>query len=153
MTTPPSDNPGTEVLPTGNPGACPGAATLKAIIEDPTIDDPQVTAHLETCEPCRQRLDAMAGQSYSLGLARGDRAPLDPLSPNNVDAAPDDESTPDPHLARALAAAHSAIQTPAADHAALPDDLRFLSPPRSPGYIGALGSYDIIQCVGQGGMG
>jgi anti-sigma factor RsiW len=140
MTTPPpSDNPSTEVLP----DPCPDEATLAGLLDNPDADATQLARHLDGCEACRTRLDAMAGQSYSPGLARG---PRDDEIPYNPDA--------EPELHRALAAARNADPhrtTPT--RAPLPEELQFLSPLRSPGYIGSLGPYDIIQCVGQGGMG
>jgi serine/threonine-protein kinase len=140
MPTPSSDN-------SESPG-CPSIERLAALLDSHEGDDGgELASHLETCESCRQRLDALAGKGAWLDPLSGKS---DPVSTNVIV-----DADAEPELRQALDAAHNCGQS-AVEHgpvASPPPELSFLSPSATPGYIGRLGPYNVIELVGQGGMG
>jgi hypothetical protein len=110
--------------------------------------------HLDECPTCQQALDRLAA-----GGATWDRAAVhlgagaDSAEPALERVVRELESEP-PSAARAQASGLSGPETQAEqgpDH--LRDELSFLDPPTTPGHLGRLGHYEVLEVVGRGGMG
>jgi serine/threonine protein kinase len=137
MPTPSNDNPDAPAL------QCPDADRLAALLDSSAPADGELARHLETCESCRQRLASLAGEG----------AWLDPLAARTGVL---NNSAADAELRDVLQAVHDSSPRPEEPLTApspLPPELRFLTPSAIPGYVGRLGPYNIIELVGQGGMG
>jgi serine/threonine-protein kinase len=85
-----------------------------------------VEAHLLVCPACRNRLDELAGGARWWAEVR-----------RHLDGAADVSRTSDPDMAR---------RSPE-------DSLDFLQPSDNPAVLGRLGSYEVLEVLGQGGMG
>lgn len=97
----------------------------------------ELTRHLDACAACREKLDRLAaGDDAWLAAARdlGEQAPPEPALEQVMRAIKHD-------------AGPTETQTPAADC------LDFLDPSEKPGHLGRLAHYEILQIIGQGGMG
>jgi serine/threonine-protein kinase len=95
--------------------------------------------HLESCRACQERLrraEGLGGDLQTLGRQFGDPTcvPLDPTLREVV---------------RRLYGVEASARTPAAE----PVDLYFLRHADRPDLLGTLGSYEVTEVVGQGGMG
>jgi serine/threonine protein kinase len=92
--------------------------------------------HLESCPACQERLDRE--ERCGEALARVARQVGDPT------VAP-----PDPTLSEFLDRLHQGTAPAGAE----PADLYFLRPAGRPGVLGLLGTYEVHEVIGQGGMG
>src|SRR5579871_1642261 len=85
-----------------------------------------VEAHLLVCPACRDRLDELAGGAPWWAAVR-----------RYLDDAASSSRTADPDAPRRPAE----------------DSLDFLQPSDNPGVLGRLGSYEVLEILGRGGMG
>ncbi len=133
---------------------CPCTETFQALI-DGRIDAPrqaELTAHLDVCEDCQHRLDA---------LAAGDGGWCAAACRCIDEERPTDDSAFWPAMRQVRLATATAAVTPpdpadTGEHQPLQPadvDLSFLSPPSRPEFLGRLGRYNVVGVIGRGGMG
>src|SRR5438132_9132194 len=123
---------------------CPDQVRWKSLLDGtlPEREQAQLAGHLDTCENCQRTLDEMAagGKSWS-GPARG-------LARERPDA----DVVLQEAIAKLKAAPGEAMtEVPAASPT--PMDLDFLDPSENPNHLGRLGTYEVIEVIGRGGMG
>ncbi len=123
--------------------SCPNDAQLQSLIDGALPADVQaaLAAHLEICETCRHKLDALAGTSVAI-----------PPSGSAV-SEPADRSS-------ALAEAMRRLKANQADETATVAaisiggaSLSFLAPSANPRHLGRLAGYEVLEVIGRGGMG
>ncbi len=120
---------------------CPGIESWQALFRDdlPPDERDRCERHLESCARCQERLDH--AEEFAEALRMRARRVGDPtLVP------------PDPACGALLERLHgvrSTIRTAPGE----PADLYFLRPSERPGVLGLLGNYEVLEVVGQGGMG
>jgi serine/threonine protein kinase len=119
---------------------CPTPDELRLLLEE-SLPQPQQTVlqqHLDNCEVCQKALAAMVAGSESWEAAvahlKGEV-----------------ESQPEPGLEEVVRRIKA--DEPHVEHQAKAKPLDFLQPSDQPGSIGRLGTYEVSQIVGQGGMG
>jgi serine/threonine-protein kinase len=95
----------------------------------PPDSERSIEAHLLACPACRNKLDELAG---------GARWWTEIRRHLGSDGAAESLRRPDP---------------PAPQGSAAPVDLSFLQPSDNPAVLGRLGTYEVLEVVGQGGMG
>jgi serine/threonine protein kinase len=122
--------------------SCPEASRLQALVEGILAEPDQaaVTQHLETCETCQDRLEEAAAGDALWSMA--------------AEHLRQGESMPQRILQRLLP--HGSQTCACSDAevvAATALSLGFLSPATAPGHLGRLGQYDVLEVLGQGGMG
>jgi serine/threonine protein kinase len=125
---------------------CPGIESLKGLLDGtlPSNDQATLNTHLESCEVCQRTLEGLvAGRESWSGVA-------DQLAGANATS----------KHGEALAAVMENAKRGAADANTAPGrvqdspvSLDFLKPSSQPGYLGRLGSYEVIEVVGRGGFG
>src|SRR5207248_893919 len=93
--------------------------------------------HLETCELCQQTAEALIGG--------GTPWPAGPID--------DPAAAPDTLLLRVIEQARDPAAAPTEPRGEVLSALDFLSPPETPGHLGRLGPYEVLEEVGRGGMG
>ncbi|OAI50325.1 hypothetical protein AYO44_17845 [Planctomycetaceae bacterium SCGC AG-212-F19] len=125
-----------------DPLACPRADQLRQLLDGGLAEAAQatVTAHLDACPACQQRLEGLAtGNSslYSTPVLSALSRPREPLLDNVLQAFKADTRVTFP----------SWPTTPAAWVQS------FLQPATTPDYMGRFDAYDVMEVVGQGGMG
>ncbi|HJT78244.1 MAG TPA: serine/threonine-protein kinase, partial [Gemmataceae bacterium] len=120
---------------------CPGAEGWQALLDaalTPEQWEPY-ERHLESCPACQGFLER-AGEDgdclRQLGQEVGDPTRL----------------SDEPALAQALERLRECVGPAGADPAG-PADLYFLRPSDRPGVLGTLGGYEVLEVIGQGGMG
>jgi serine/threonine protein kinase/regulation of enolase protein 1 (concanavalin A-like superfamily) len=125
--------------------SCPDLAQLQELVNGDLAaeEEARLTAHLDSCVSCREKLETLAGEEFHL-------------------LAPDAELTePSPEAEPALAAVMDQLQQTGsvrvgsaleAGGDAAPT-LSFLAPPAQPENLGRLGHYEVLSVVGRGGMG
>jgi WD40 repeat protein/serine/threonine protein kinase len=124
-------------------GTCPDDASLKRLLDETleASEQSELSAHLETCNDCRHRLENFVAGGDSWVAARG-----------LCHAQKDDTQ---PGLRRVMAELESEISsadTLGSAHVEIKDVLAFLGPPQQPGNLGRLGHYEILEVIGHGGM-
>ncbi len=125
------------------PQTCPKEASLQALIDGTLLQDEQgrISAHLESCVDCRQRLESLADQSRV-------------ISPEIVSAeAPIRCSGALEEVMRKLKSSMGGLEAVSAGSTIAPLSPRFLSPSENPRHLGRLGGYEILEVIGHGGMG
>src|SRR5262245_2872195 len=123
---------------------CPDEAELRKLIDGGATPEEQtaLAQHLDSCADCRAFLDRLAaGRGSWADVARQ-------LGDFPAPAAPALAGVMDQLEADAERQETSAEQTHAAER-----KLDFLEPPETPGHLGRLGHYEVLETVGQGGMG
>src|SRR5436190_2656652 len=133
---------------------CPGTDRLRQLLDEtlPAPEQQELHAHLETCAACQQALDRLAAGGATWERAAAHLAPADQGN--------------DPALQQVVADLQSAARTeasaagtPHADETQAEaaqrgdNELAFLDPPATPGHLGRLGHYAVVEVVGRGGMG
>ena len=123
---------------------CPETSHFQQLLDDSLADDQrmELASHLKDCADCQKRFEELAALSELAD--RGDDGV--------VDRQPTGESRLDGVIVDLLA------ELPDAAVACGPsttDDvsLDFLSPSNNPEHLGRLGSYEVVEVIGQGGMG
>jgi serine/threonine protein kinase len=105
----------------------------------PPDDQERYESHLESCPACREQLEQLASSGEPLlRLARQFGDPT---------CCPDD-----PTLAQVMEQLQE-LQSPVRAAVGEPADLSFLRPAGRPGLLGSLGTYEVLEVIGRGGMG
>ncbi len=124
---------------------CPGRAVLKRLLDGSLSEHEQeaIEHHLDTCEACQARLDALAGGNEDL-----------PRQMQNLREGPAADS---PGLRRVIGVLKDQLEpeteATGTTVSAASEVLEFLDPPDVPGDLGKLGPYRVQEVLGQGGMG
>ncbi|HTU90757.1 MAG TPA: protein kinase, partial [Gemmataceae bacterium] len=123
---------------------CPDPAQLQELVNGTLAaeDEVRLTAHLDSCVSCRERLETLAGEEFRLPAEDAE------------------ESSSSPEAEPALAAVVAQLQeqnagervSMEADGDVMPT-LPFLASSAHPGHLGRLGHYEVLSVVGRGGMG
>ncbi|HJT78163.1 MAG TPA: protein kinase, partial [Gemmataceae bacterium] len=120
---------------------CPDTACWQALLDGAVSAEERERCerHLESCPACQERLDrADRCDGELLGRARRVGDPT--------------TAPPDPALVGILERLHDGT-SPERPAPPEPDDLYFLRPSDQPGILGVLGDYEVLEVIGQGGMG
>ncbi|MDB5347159.1 MAG: serine/threonine protein kinase [Schlesneria sp.] len=121
--------------------SCPSPDELRLLLEE-SLPEPQQTIlqqHLDNCEACQKALASMVAGSESWEAAVAHLK-------GRV------ESQPEPGLEEVVRRI-KADELDGEEYRAKAKPLDFLQPSDQPGSIGRLGTYEVSQIVGQGGMG
>jgi serine/threonine protein kinase len=123
------------------PLECPQGECLESLTAHDVAEDQleEWERHLNQCTACRARLDGAA--QWDDRLARLGRQVGDPTT-----------AAADPHLARIREHLHGLMVLDGATPVA-PEELFFLEPCDRPELLGTLGDYEVLEVIGQGGMG
>ncbi len=118
---------------------CPDLESWGALFEDavPPDERARLEQHLESCPVCQERLDQCARDSAD-ALVKGKR-------PTDTTAI-----SVNPTLVQVLQRLHAWKRPTATDE---PVDLFFLEPTDRPDLLGTLGEFEVLEVIGQGGMG
>jgi serine/threonine-protein kinase len=118
---------------------CPAPHVLRQLLDGAATDWPlrSLYGHVDHCDSCQSALEALSDER--LPASGGRRVPLD------VESEPGFE----PGLEQVIARAMMSTWPDAGEN----EHLSFLGPPRRPGDLGTLGSYNVERVVGHGGMG
>jgi serine/threonine protein kinase len=132
---------------------CPGHEELQKLISDPPAPEREqsLERHLETCEHCRQRLEALA-DLRDVVPDRPVRVRL-PESPALKRAM--EHFQADPNSQEAVVGVPALAGGSQSDwlKPGLQPTLPFLQPTDRPGFLGKLGPYELRRLIGRGGMG
>jgi eukaryotic-like serine/threonine-protein kinase len=123
---------------------CGDSQWLRELLDDrlPRDRQEELMEHLESCESCRAAFDRLAGESnWWSDLRRY-------IRPETAT-----ESSIPPTVT-----INGARRTPPGANSPIPRDddapaLNFLGPPMGPGQLGCFGPYEVLELIGQGGMG
>ncbi len=126
------------------PISCPDAARLKGLLEGVLASDleTQLTDHLSDCGRCQKTLESLTlGIAADVGrqLQHGSEAPslpdmLQQAMQRLKDQTPAPEAMEEIHWNEEIL-------------------LRSLAPSETPGHLGRLGSYEVVEVIGRGGFG
>lgn len=122
---------------------CPHASSLQALVEGTLADEQQVelAGHLEDCADCRRRFEELAAASgVPSDAGRGHDDPWDGPD-SSLHGVIEELVAKGPHEAGG-----------AAQSGGDEISLDFLRPSDNPDHLGRLGSYEITDVIGQGGM-
>ena len=122
---------------------CPEPQRLLGLIDGTLPDDEQagLTAHLEHCTQCQRDLEELAGGTDWLA---------DKARYLGDDGSPKETALKD--VEEVLKVAGPEEETANVASAAAEVSLDFLDPPKTPGHLGRLGAYEVIEVIGSGGM-
>jgi WD40 repeat protein/serine/threonine protein kinase len=125
-------------------GTCPETARLPELLKGslPETEQARLADHVETCACCQRQLDELTAAAA--------------LSPEAARRLARERAAPESALRRALDelredSGKEAIPTRPPEGEG--PTLDFLAPPRKEGEIGWLGPYEVLEVLGQGGMG
>jgi WD40 repeat protein/serine/threonine protein kinase len=123
---------------------CPDRTRLQALVEGllPEADQSELTEHLDHCERCQQTIDQLAAGSAAWSEAVRYAGVARP--------GPDSAFWP---AVRALEREPDRLETRAEAVSTIDVNLDFLTPSDEPGHLGRLGSYEVVEVLGHGGMG
>jgi eukaryotic-like serine/threonine-protein kinase len=128
---------------------CPNVDSLQGLLDGSVAADRQaeMTGHLDVCPPCQQALEELAAGSRELPevIRHVDR---DRPSSNSAFWHAVDQLERE---VTASAARTTLTPTVQADTDEVPLD--FLGPTDTPGMLGKLGDFDVVEVIGRGGMG
>lgn len=125
--------------------SCPDPAQLQGLITGALDAEEEaiLTAHLDSCASCREKLEALAGEEFhpmaSDAQKSGASSEIEPALAAVMDQLQRAGNVGD---GSSLEAAGDAEPT-----------LSFMAPPAQPGHLGRLGHYEVLSVVGRGGMG
>src|SRR5262245_20335269 len=125
------------------PMTCPDPAQLQDLLDGrlPSEDEADLVEHLNSCELCPTRLEAMAADGSLVESVKHANRELPPVNSAYWPAVK--------ALSRDAGRTSDSAET-------TPDDglrLDFLSPPEQPGNLGRLGHYEVVRVLGRGAMG
>ena len=129
-----------------NANHCPEPGTWKSFLDGELLDEASadLTAHLEECEACQQTLERLAaGKETWEGTAKQ-------LAEADANA---DQLELSGHLKDVLDDLKQGIEIDSRSTSISPESLTFLSESEEEDSIGKLGSYEVLEIVGAGGMG
>jgi serine/threonine protein kinase len=125
---------------------CPEPGTWKTFLDGELLDDAaaELAGHLETCEACQQTLERLAaGKETWEGTAKQ-------IAEADANA---DSLESSGHLRDVLDELKQGIEIDSRASSITPESLTFLAPSDEEDSIGRLGSYEVLEIVGAGGMG
>lgn len=125
------------------PITCPDAKRLQELLDGelPRSDEAEVIQHLNHCEACPPRLEALAAGDFP--LAESVRVLSRELPPADSAYWPAFQQ-----FRQGLGGTADFPSDPSGDF-----NLDFLAPSDQPGHLGRLGHYDVLKVIGHGGMG
>ena len=123
------------------PESCREAARLQRMLEGTLPPDEQTTVaeHLEKCPACQMKYEELSASTR--------------LVPEGSGKPPGPGETALHEVMERLAGERPPAASEGPASAAEEISLSFLSPSEHPGHLGRLGPYEIIEVIGQGGMG
>ena len=122
--------------------SCPELAVFQAWINGAAADETALAAHLGECARCRQTLDNLVASGTSWANLSRYLGRQQPARGSTLHAALAEMTT-----------LRNGTETQQELPASPTLNLDFLDPPDKPGQLGRLGAYEVLEVIGQGGMG
>jgi len=133
---------------------CPSKQVLSGLLHGdlPLAEQEDVTGHLSDCLGCQERMESLAtGEQPVLAHAVRDIDQIDPPNQSALWRVIDREAGVS-NSNNSLSITRSSADTPMGE-GAHDNALDFLQPTTTPGRIGRLNRFDVIELIGRGGMG